>query len=129
LPTTAAILTGLTHPGTGASFTAPPSGAANTKDPNQWVSLIPRVASGYPIVGYTTLDLAQCYSNAAVATAIKAFLKDHYSGAQYTVTQENNGFLPIPKPFYTAIKASIVANTSGYGADIGDSAACAGIGR
>ena len=93
--------------------------------------LEPVVTAGYGIVGYTTFDFAQCYASSTVATAIKAFLTDHYGITSYTVNQTNNGFVSLAKShasnFLPTIKANILANTNGWNDDIEDTTVCKGL--
>jgi ABC-type phosphate transport system substrate-binding protein len=131
-PSVTAITSGLLHPkaGTGENLT-PPSNAVEGANPALWVPLEPVVTAGYGIVGYTTFDFAQCYASSTVATAIKAFLTDHYGITSYTVNQTNNGFVSLAKShasnFLPTIKANILANTNGWNDDIEDTTVCKGL--
>lgn len=53
----------------------------NQANPANWVGKLPDPSSGYPIVGYTSFVLSQCYTDPAAADAIKKFLVAHYSHA------------------------------------------------
>jgi len=125
LPTATNVIAGLAHPATGAALTAPSTPPAGA-NPVNWVPLISTTSSGYPIVGYTTLLAAQCYSftDHASSTALTAFLKKHY-GTGWVSLQKENGFVPVTKTFLTAIKANILANTNGWNINIGNTTACA----
>jgi hypothetical protein len=130
-PTVANITTGLNNPASGQNLT-PPTGSA-LSNPSAYVPVIETTKSGYPIVGYSTFDFAQCYSVANVATSIRAYLTDHYGTAAYKTIQSNNGYANLSATkasgFLTVIKNNILANKSGENLDIGDKAVCKGIGR
>lgn len=53
--------------------------ANNQANPSNWVRYHSNPRSGYPIVGYTSFLVSQCYANTAVTMAIKDFLTKHYS--------------------------------------------------
>ena len=130
-PTNANIISGLDNAASG-QFLTPPTGS-ELSNPSAYVPLIQTTKTGYPVVGYTTFDLAQCYKNVNVAAALKVFLNDHYSTAAYKAIETNNGFptLSLTKAsgFVTVIKNNILGNSSGNKLDIEDKAACKGIGR
>jgi ABC-type phosphate transport system substrate-binding protein len=133
LPTYKEVQLGLDHVVLGTNKT-PPSTAAEAANPALWVPLVQTVSEGYPIVGYTTFDFAQCYSNASVTKNVKLFLTDHYRKSAYATVQNNNGFLTLLQTkattFVTAIDNYILANTKGFNTDIGDATACKGkVGR
>ncbi len=127
-PTTMNIALALDHPST-ATITTPPSTAAAGAVPSNWVPVIQTATEGYPIVGYTTFDLAQCYSNTKIEAGLIAFLKLHYTSATYTGIQTNNGLVQIANAgatkFLAAVQKNILANTNKWGTDIGDKTACA----
>jgi ABC-type phosphate transport system substrate-binding protein len=131
LPSTTGISAALAHATRGANLT-PPTNAEQGANPVLWVPLIQTASEGYPIVGYTTFDFAQCYSDETVTKSLLAFLKDHYAAAgSYATDQKLNGFVPVANSgaakFLTTIKASILANKSGWNTDIGDTTACQGV--
>lgn len=73
-----------------------PAGASwldtnNQGNPFNWVRSTVNPGSGYPIVGYTNFVISQCYTDAAVATAVKNFLTSHYSAANSVVGGSNPG--------------------------------------
>ena len=128
LPTTTNIALGLAHPVSGSALT-PPSTAAQGAVPGNWVPLIQTVSTGYPVVGYTTYDFAQCYSDTTVKTGVLAFLKGHYQlSGPYATIQRNNGFVGIShsgaSKFLGAIKGAILANTKGWNTNIGNATVC-----
>ena len=130
LPTTANIIAALAHAVKGSNLT-PPSTAAQGANPALWVPVIGQASTGYPVVGYSTIDLAQCYADKNVTSTIKGFLTDHYSNASYLTIQSNNGLVSVSKSgaakFLQVIKADILANKKKWNTDIGDAAACKGL--
>jgi ABC-type phosphate transport system substrate-binding protein len=131
LPTVANISLGLSRPqpNTGAIL-APPARATDGANPTLWVPLVPTVKSGYPIVGYSMIDLAQCYGDPHVAASLRAFLKAHYESAAYATIQTDNGIAPLSgaaKAFVSAIAKNILSNANGWNTDIEDPTPCAGL--
>jgi ABC-type phosphate transport system substrate-binding protein len=132
IPTVTEIKLGLLHPkaGTGQNLT-PPANAIEGANPALWVPVEPLVTEGYPIVGYTTFDFAQCYASTAVASAIDTFLLDHYKKASYKSIETNNGFVDLKashaSQFFTTIADNILANKKGWNTDIEDATACSGL--
>jgi ABC-type phosphate transport system substrate-binding protein len=115
LPTTALITAALAKGTTGDTNLNPPTTATAGADPNAWVPLLGKVTAGYPIVGYTTFDVAQCYADPNAASAVIAFLSDHYNNSSYTAIQSDNGFVQVSKSgaskFLEAINSHILGNT------------------
>ena len=102
--------------------------ATSTSRP-RWIQT---ASSGYPIVGYTTFDFAQCYADPTVTKGVIKFLDDHYgTSAPYTTDQAQNGFVRVSKSgavkFLQPIKKGILTNKNGWNTDIGDTTACAGL--
>jgi len=130
LPTVANIELSLDHPKLGTNLT-PPSTKTAAANPALWVPLIQTVTEGYPIVGYTTFDFAQCYANASVGTSLVSFLGYHYGNTTYISEQNNNGFVSLGQTrtsnYVTAIKADILTNSSGYNLNIDNATACKGL--
>jgi hypothetical protein len=134
-PTAKNIESGLEHitaVATG-SPTTPPSTAAQGANPLNWVPIVQAVSLGYPIVGYGTVDLPQCYATKAIGAGVIAFLKDHYSSGAYQKIQVNNGLAGIANTstskFLAPIKQHILANSKKQGGpwntDIDDKTVCA----
>ncbi len=130
-PTNANITAGLANAASGQYLTAP-TGAA-LSNPSAYVPLIQTTKSGYPVVGYTTFDYAQCYTNASIGASIIKYTTDHYAVAAYKTDETNNGFIPLPltkaASFYTVIKANILGNSSKNNLNIDNATACKGKGR
>jgi ABC-type phosphate transport system substrate-binding protein len=127
-PTTKNIETGLKNASQGTNLT-PPTNATQGANPALWVPVIQKTSAGYPMVGYTTLDLAQCYADPAILKAIKAWLTVHYEKGTYTTIQTENGLVSVANSgaakFLTVIKKNILANKNHWNTDIGDTTNCA----
>jgi phosphate transport system substrate-binding protein len=126
LPTASGIEIALAHPKSGTNL-QPPANAFEGAGPTLWIPLIETTSAGYPIVGYTAFDFAQCYQNAGVSKGILAFLRAHYGTGSPKTTQIDSGFAPVEAGFRTAIKQHILANTGAWNDNIGNPTACAGL--
>jgi len=130
LPTVPNIVTALAHVTVGTN-TTPPSNATQGANPALWVPTIQVVSTGYPIVGYGTFDLPQCYANAVISKGVLAFLKAHYTSATYKGFQTDNALVPVNRSgaakFLTAVTKNILANKNGWNTNIGNPTACAGL--
>jgi len=76
-----------------ADVTAPASGDANPAD------CVPPEANpplNYPIVGFTTVDLAQCYANSTISFGIVEHWVDFYATAYMQNLALRHGFSPLP---------------------------------
>ncbi len=131
LPTVASIELGLNHAKVGTHL-KPPTTQAGVQDPSNLVPLIQTDSEGYPVVGYTTFDFAQCYASPVIAQGIISFLKDHYnaSGA-YATSIANNGFVGIgksgAKAFILTITNDILGNEKKFNTNIENATACKGL--
>jgi ABC-type phosphate transport system substrate-binding protein len=136
LPSYTNIALGLTHvtsydttDGSPTGATAPNS-VAEAEAVNAFVPVPIAESEGYPLVGYTTFDLAQCYKNKTVGSALVVFVGDHYNTASYEKTEENNGFVPLKLTeaagYTTAISTYIFPKNGGtdYGTEIGSVSGC-----
>ncbi len=117
-PSVANTETGLKNPGSTSTNLTAPSTNATAQNPLNWVPLIPTTTSGYPIVGYTTVDLSSCYSAAARGTLLINFITATVSSADDTIAT-NNGFVPLNDITGTAsyvapIAATFLSNSAGY---------------
>ena len=130
-PTNANITTGLANAASG-QFLTPPTGAA-LSNPSAYVPLIQTTKSGYPVVGYTTFDFAQCYKNTNIGASVIKFTQDHYGVTAYKTVETNNGFIPLAATkaagFETVVKNNILTNADKKNLNIDNGTACAGIGR
>ena len=131
LPTVANLTLGLNHPKLGTHL-KPPTTAAQAADPTNFVPVIQTTSSGYPIVGYTTFDLAQCYASPAIAKGILGFLTVHYANqGQYATSISNNGLVAIAKSgatkFAAVINKDILTNKSKFNLNIQNATACSGL--
>ncbi len=127
-PTVANTETGLANAGAGSTNAAPPATKTAAMDPLNWVPLVPITKSGYPIVGYTTVELSSCYANKTAGSAIEGLLTDAYTNTTYTTTITNNGFAPLSDtkaaPYVTAVATIFLSNSKGYNLDIDDTKVC-----
>jgi ABC-type phosphate transport system substrate-binding protein len=138
LPTVAEIVKGLAHPVDGTNLN-PPSTAAQGANPALWVPAVAKTSAGYPVVGYTTYDFAQCYANAPTAAAAIAYLKEHFTKTgPFETTLADNGFVELVNSkaanFVTTINQHILSNVGtkakpAWNIDINDTTTCAGKGR
>jgi phosphate transport system substrate-binding protein len=139
-PTYTNIATGLTHVltyDTTNGSSGVPASVAEAEANNAFVQVPTSIGSGYEYSGYTTFDFAQCYANAAIGTAITAFLNYHYTNTTFTAVQENNGFVPLSSTGATKYLAAIdkyVVDDTGtkgkypdQGTQIGSAKGCAGL--
>ncbi len=138
LPDVTDIGTALTHVSvsdTTLGSTGVPASVAEAEANNAFVQVPKVVTAGYPIVGYSTLDFAQCYATPAIGTALLAFLNDHYKSASYLAIQKNNGLVAVANSgaakYLTAITKYIFPqsgkNAVDYGTEIGSKSACKGL--
>jgi phosphate transport system substrate-binding protein len=130
LPTVTNIITALAEVKTGENLT-PPTNATEGANPTLWVPTIQVVSKGYPIVGYGTFDLPQCYANATIQKGVLAFLSDHYTNTTYKGFQNNSGLVPVNRTgaakFLTAITDNILKNKNTWNTNIGNTTACDGL--
>ncbi len=101
----------------GVAATDPTVNAARTQnnpaDPNSFVPVaaVPPVGT-YPIVGYTTLLLAQCYADPTVAAALKAYIGGLYRNAPTRAIISSGGFTPIPTALANVITADYLVTST-----------------
>jgi ABC-type phosphate transport system substrate-binding protein len=124
-PSVANTTTGLTNPGAGSTDTTPPSTETTAADPLNWVPLIPVTNSGYPIVGYTTVEVSSCYADKTAGSALISFFNDAYGNSSYTAIVKDDGTAPLPSTFEKAVKAAFLSNSSGYNLNIDNATTCA----
>lgn len=129
LPVTTAIEAALTHAKQGQNLT-PPDDAQQGANPLDWIPIIQVASTGYPIVSYSSLELAQCYSDKAIQSGIVKFLTEHFENASYLRIQTDNGLVAVSRSgaakFLSTIKKSIISNKDGWNTNIGNKSACAG---
>jgi ABC-type phosphate transport system substrate-binding protein len=138
LPTVKEITNGLAHPISGTNLN-PPSTAAQGANPALWVPAVAKDSSGYPVVGYTTYDFAQCYADPTIAAAIISYFGDHISKkGSFSATLKRNGFVEITNSkaenFVKTIEQHILSNyatkkSPAWNIDINDPVACKHLGR
>ncbi len=103
-----------------------PTTQAQLSSPAAYVPADASPSSGYPIVGFTTLEFAQCYASANVANLLADFILQLYTSAPYTSVITANGFSAVPSGFSNAIIGNIYNNNNGYNLDIQDPTGCSG---
>jgi ABC-type phosphate transport system substrate-binding protein len=127
-PTVAYTEKGLAHPGSTSINGTPPSTKVEAEDPLNWVPEIPTVTAGYPIVGYTTMDLSSCYANAKIGSSIVGFLTANYNTNAYITIIENNGFAPLvntnASKYIGKINSDFLTNSSTYNLNIDNATTC-----
>jgi ABC-type phosphate transport system substrate-binding protein len=131
-PDVGSLLLAMQHPGN-ATNPNPPTTKAQAQVQTNWVPAIASPAEGYPIMGYTNLDVAQCYKNAVVAKGVMNMIKTDLSPVSKTLLN-NNGFQPTiggnTSGWGAAILSAFVTNTgvlAGANLNIGNTTACAGV--
>jgi phosphate transport system substrate-binding protein len=128
-PTVANIALGLSNPQIGSDL-KPPQNAIEGANPALWAPIVQTVNVGYPIVGYTSFNFAQCYADPNVGAALILFLKDHYTQARYGTIENANGFVTLQqlkKSGYLAdVEHNLLANKRGWNDNIDNPTACAG---
>lgn len=113
----------LTNPNTTDYSPGYPTSKTAALDPTKWIPQIADPIDGYPIVGYTTLDLATCYSNTAVNNYVKAFLVQLYLAGNKT-NMMSEGFVTVPSGYSKTISSVFVKGTTPYALDIGNPNVC-----
>ncbi len=98
-------------------------------DPLNWVPAIPNPTSGYPIVGFITMEISTCYKNKSAGTAISKMLNDVMTlNSPFEDIVENNGFVPLRRASYdlfaTAVNQTFLNNQSGFGLNIDNVTVC-----
>lgn len=127
LPTVPAIAAGLSHGAIGRHL-KPPSNPSAAANPMNWIASVQTVKTGYPIVGFTTYDFAQCYTDPNIAAALIEFLNLHYSDPGYATIENDNGFATLSQAaptFFNDIEANMLADTNSWRTDLGDPGVCA----
>jgi ABC-type phosphate transport system substrate-binding protein len=128
-PTVANTETALANPGTGSTNGTPPATLAAAMNPLNWVPAIPQPTKGYPIVGYTTMEVSTCYANKTKGTALVKFLNVQYSTPDYLTIIKNNGFSPLANTaavkYVTAVVNTFLTNQSGRNLNIDNTTVCA----
>ncbi len=133
IPTTTSITQALARPKQGTTLT-PPTNGSQGANPTNWVPIIQTASAGYPIVGYSVLEYAQCYADPTIGSAIIAYMTQTYTNKTYLTTQNNNGFVAVSNSgaakFLTAIRQHILSNKNtnpAWNDDIDDKTACKGL--
>lgn len=90
--------------GQSALSTVTPPGPGDTA-PNDYVPPVANPPHDYPIVGFTTVNLAQCYSsaNTTVGFDIVEYWTDFYNAPYMASLLLQHGFSPLPTGLSTAV--------------------------
>ncbi len=107
--TQTALATGTPVP----DLTIDPSGKLyNPADPNSFIPVAAKPSAGYPIVGYTTFLLPQCYADPNIASAIKSYLTNVYRSPSYTNSERANGFTALPTALINRINGTYLVGAA-----------------
>jgi phosphate transport system substrate-binding protein len=116
---------GLANPNTAGGDVSPgyPTTKVNAANPLFWIPQVANPVDGYPIVGYTTLEFATCYSNTSVGNYAKAFITQLYAAAN-KVNMTAEGFTVVPSGYNKTIISVFVKGTSTYALNINNPTVC-----
>ncbi|WP_144631031.1 substrate-binding domain-containing protein [Bordetella genomosp. 13] len=106
--------------------------SANFNTRAAWAPNFGVPTSGYPIVGFTTLVVNQCYSGTdanGTQAAIVAFLTKLYTTTDHDAAINADNFVPLSSSWKTAVTNTFLNNTSGRGLNIGNATVCNSIGK
>jgi ABC-type phosphate transport system substrate-binding protein len=131
IPLVTDITNALNHTKLGTTL-KPPTTAAAGALPQNFLPVVQTVTLGYPIVGYTSFDFAQCYADPKITAGILNFLTAHYSATSaYAPIIARNGLVAIggtgAKAFSTVITGAILTNAKKWNDNIGNAIACKGL--
>jgi ABC-type phosphate transport system substrate-binding protein len=131
IPTVVDITNALNHAKVGSTL-KPPTTAATGALPQNFLPIVQVASVGYPIVGYTSFDFAQCYADPLVTAGILNFLTAHYSSTSaYAPIIARNGLVAIggtgAKAFSAVINGAILTNAKKWNDNIGNATACKGL--
>jgi phosphate transport system substrate-binding protein len=88
-----------------ASVTLPPVGDANPAD---YVPSAPNPPHFYPIVGFTTIDAAQCYADPTQGGDVLELLQDYYQLPYLQQLLATNGFTSLPAAFAARVVSNLL---------------------
>ncbi|WP_218188616.1 substrate-binding domain-containing protein [Bordetella ansorpii] len=103
---------------------------ANYANPEAWspnfnYSEVP--AGGYPIFGFTSLIIGQCYQDAGVTAAIRGFLTEHYTTNNNDAAIVAHDFVALDPSWKNAVRDAFITTSSNLA--VGNATACADKGR
>jgi ABC-type phosphate transport system substrate-binding protein len=81
---------------------------SNPADPTQYVPAVATPAHGYPIAGFTTWDVAQCYVDNNVASGVSGFLLNMMTNPALANLLLQNGFSLLPNSLLGAITDHLI---------------------
>lgn len=108
-----------------ANVAAPAPGDANPAD------YVPPEADPphfYPIVGFTTADLAQCYANATIGFDVLEYWSDFYSLPYMANLLVQNGFTPLPTNLANSVFNNLLTAGAAGNTDVMEPNICASAG-
>jgi hypothetical protein len=108
-----------------ANVTAP---AAGDNKPADYVPPVANPHQFYPIVGFTTVDLAQCYANANIGFDILEFWQDFYTTPYMTNLLVQHGFSPLPSSLLNAVFNNLLTAGATGNTDLMEPNICASAG-
>lgn len=108
-----------------------PTPTIDTSNPNSAIPVVANPSKGYPIVGYTTFLMPQCFADPTVATALKSFISATYRQTIYRTIISNGGFATPPSALVSLINSTYLgsSNTSLNGAGSGGCSGSSIVGR
>jgi ABC-type phosphate transport system substrate-binding protein len=92
-----------------ANVTAPAAGDPNPQD---YVPAVADPQTFYPIVGFTTMDVAQCYADATRGGDMLELLQDFYQQTYLAYMLIQNGFSPVPANLQAAVVNNLLSPTN-----------------
>ena len=91
------------------NVTAPGAGDANPAD---YVPAVADPQTFYPIAGFTTIDVPQCYANATNGGDMLELLQDFYQQTYLANMLVQNGFSPLPANLQAAVVNNLLSPTN-----------------
>jgi len=89
-----------------ANVTAPAAGDANPAD---YVPAEPNPPHFYPIVGFTTVEMAQCYASATIGFDLVEYWQDFYNLPYMSNLLVQHGFSPLPGKLSNAVVNNLLS--------------------
>jgi len=105
-----------------ANVTPPAAGDANPAD---YVPAVPNPPHYYPIVGFTTVDMAQCYKDANTGFSLVEYWQDFYSLPYMANLLTQHGFSALPNNLNNAVYNNLLTAGATGNTDIMEPNVCA----
>lgn len=106
-----------------AGVAKPPLTAQASAIQTNWAPTIADPTLGYPIINFSLLLTAQCYSDPNVAKVIVSIVSNTVSGV-YNNAIRASGFLPATVGWGDAINKQLISNASGFNLNINNPTVC-----